>query len=776
MNDELDPEVAAAFAGVKAPNSSASASDIDPEVAAAFRGVTAPGKTARPTSSPPKPRTHEGPVRKAVPAVPRAAERELSWSEAGSGAVKNLLPSAGEAAKGIWDAVTHPKETIGALGDLGKGAVSQAAGALGVKQDVSRKAKDETLIRALEDHYKETYGSVKGFKKALASDPTSILMDASTVVPVVGAGAKAAGLSRTAATLGKIGSAIDPVENALRVAKLPAKAAGKVVPSVQSLTTGKSAKALTVAAEAGKDPQMRKVFKDHMEGRGRPEEINEAATNALNQLSKERGEAYVADMKKHTSGTLPAIPWAPVEKALQSNLDDVTFTDKVSGATRVKHPEAAKALDEIGKEIEWYKALPPGSQGHTLEGFDALKKTIGDIQSGYKNNPVAYQKATSMYNAVLDAIKGTYPDYAQTMKRYADASKEINEIGATFGLSRKSKATSSTVLNRLKRADHDDIKGGLLAELAEKDPRIPYMLAGQELSQFFPGGLRGVMSGSLGTAAAFTHPVAGAASALAASPRAMGSINYAAGNAGRLSEKLADARALRGAYYAGELAEPGMKALPSFAEGEAEGDDTGLTDFDLRNMLGNKKPDADSVWDRMIKQESGGKQFGEDGLTITSPKGALGAAQIMPSTGPEAAALAGEEWSPARLQNDIEYNLKLGRAYFDHQLERFGDPHIAAAAYNAGPTAVERALAKAEKTGQDWLDYLPDETRSYVGVVSRGEFASGGKVSEDLEPHIKRLFDRVKLAKKQAEAHTKPLLGSSDDAVARALKVAGDAI
>lgn len=128
---------------------------------------------------------------------------------------------------------------------------------------------------------------------------------------------------------------------------------------------------------------------------------------------------------------------------------------------------------------------------------------------------------------------------------------------------------------------------------------------------------------------------------------------------------------------------------------------------------------------RMIKQESGGKQFDRSGRPLTSSAGAIGIAQIMPKTAPEAARLAGLPYDKTRLETDKEYNRALGEAYYKKQLADFGDERLAAAAYNAGPGAVRRALAKGGPDG--WINNVPRETRDYVAAVTGGAApASGG--------------------------------------------------
>lgn len=105
---------------------------------------------------------------------------------------------------------------------------------------------------------------------------------------------------------------------------------------------------------------------------------------------------------------------------------------------------------------------------------------------------------------------------------------------------------------------------------------------------------------------------------------------------------------------------------------------------------------------------------GPNGEFLTSPKGAIGPGQVMPGTAPEAARLAGVPFDDRRYRTDPEYNNLLGEAYYTEQLRTFGDPVKAAAAYNAGPGRVRRAMRRASREGGDWIQYLPAETQGYV--------------------------------------------------------------
>lgn len=127
--------------------------------------------------------------------------------------------------------------------------------------------------------------------------------------------------------------------------------------------------------------------------------------------------------------------------------------------------------------------------------------------------------------------------------------------------------------------------------------------------------------------------------------------------------------------------------------------------------------DTETIFGRMIHTESRGRQFGANGQPLTSPAGAIGIAQVMPGTAPEAAQLAGLPFDENRYRTDPEYNAALGKAYFEKQLADFGDPEMAVAAYNAGPGRVQAAVRRG---GENWKQYLPAETKGYLQSVFGG--------------------------------------------------------
>lgn len=148
-------------------------------------------------------------------------------------------------------------------------------------------------------------------------------------------------------------------------------------------------------------------------------------------------------------------------------------------------------------------------------------------------------------------------------------------------------------------------------------------------------------------------------------------------------------------------------------------------------------PSESQLFSAMIWQESGGNQYGKDGSPLVSPKGAVGVAQVMENTGPEAASLAGIEWDRDKWLNDPRYNAKLGQAYFGAQMKKYGNnPVLAVAAYNAGPGAVDGWIKKIgdPRTGavsnEQFAAAIPyEETRNYVAKVTGGALAIPGQAT-----------------------------------------------
>ncbi len=125
---------------------------------------------------------------------------------------------------------------------------------------------------------------------------------------------------------------------------------------------------------------------------------------------------------------------------------------------------------------------------------------------------------------------------------------------------------------------------------------------------------------------------------------------------------------------------------------------------------------AGDLIDKIMQKESGGRRYDKQGNLLTSPKGAQGEMQVMPGTARD----PGYGIRPARA-NDPDDLARVGREYFEKMLGKYGDPKLAAIAYNWGPGNTDKWLMAGADPSK-----LPRETQKYSA-----DMAGGGEVHFD---------------------------------------------
>lgn len=121
---------------------------------------------------------------------------------------------------------------------------------------------------------------------------------------------------------------------------------------------------------------------------------------------------------------------------------------------------------------------------------------------------------------------------------------------------------------------------------------------------------------------------------------------------------------------------------------------------------------VDDLMEKLIFTESGGVHKEKDGTLRVSKVGAQGITQLMPKT----AKNPGYGITPVADDSPEEY-IRFGRDYLTKMIEVFGDVEQGVAAYNAGPGKIHSAISKAARSGKDWKDFLPQETKDYIKKV-----------------------------------------------------------
>jgi hypothetical protein len=404
----------------------------------------------------------------------QSAAPEEDWDAYFGGAAKETGPSGNiplSAVPGMaWEnAPESAKNTISAFG---RNPV-QAAADLG-----------HMGISGIADALKERYGGWENIKRTAATDPVGMGADVAMVAAPFTGGKGAVG---AAARL--------PFRAAGAVATAPVRAAGKVLKYKAGEMSGVGPQVLSEAYRSGKaGGSAGQSFREHYLGRGDPDEPVDLAKGAVDQLRKERGAAYVANMA--ATKTADATDSAGNMRITFEPIDEAWNSIKGSGSFR-------------GKSKQPY---------NTNE-----RRVAGRIAGSIKQEIVKQE-----------------PSYAHAMKAYEKASKTLDELEKSMAMGKRSSYDSA--LRKLQSVFRNNAytNYSARAKLAElistRAPNLMPMLAGQATNTVTPRGLPGKlllggagMGAAVGAATAPAAAMALAPSLAMASPKVVGGVAHGAG-------------------------------------------------------------------------------------------------------------------------------------------------------------------------------------------------------------------------------------------------------
>jgi hypothetical protein len=455
----------------------------------------------------------------AAPGPTREDYENMPWSEVGSRALSNAPSSAMKAIKGVGEAIYNYEDTASALNQLGKGVYSKAKGALGFE----RNPEAEAMADAVGQMYADRYGSMAGFKQAVAEDPASIGMDVASIAPVVGVAGKAAGLGKLATGAANVAALGDPINLAMQTAKLGTKAITRPAALVsrvgQGMASGVPQGVLKIAEEAGRagSPAQRNAFKTFATGRGDHRDIAKTAMDAVEELRAATSADYVA---RRSALTTQELPMAKIKKAVA---DVEANLGPNAGAL---FPEISNALQEMKTRIDVVEnSSNPADR--SAAGLDLLKKSLADISEGMRNSG-HYGSMSSVPRAVRDTISSFDSGYADMMDRWQKWRNELLDFQRTLGTA--DKTAESARLAKLLSSAKNENKMSLLKELASKTETgklLPYMIAGATVENVLPPALQAFGLAGLGSVA--LGGLHGISAAAIASPRLAGMTQYGLG-------------------------------------------------------------------------------------------------------------------------------------------------------------------------------------------------------------------------------------------------------
>lgn len=339
-----------------------------------------------------------------------------------------------------------------------------------------------------------------------------------------------------AAKWGAVGGAAGPL--VAPAAGSVARLLGNTAAQGLGLSTGAGAGAVKQAFKGGED------FVANMRGKVPAADVVEQARAGVQSMRKQMHDAYTADKTTWAAGQQP-LDFAPVVQAYQNVEQSLTH----NGQWKIG-PSEQNVMKQIHGVLTDFMSNPTA---HTTEGFDALKQRLAAIYPESPAHRQAQRAVSSITSAVRDTITAQNPTYAKAMKDYWQRSSQLDEIERSLSLG--DKATIDTTLRKLQSLTRNNASTNYGQRLASAEALaaqggedVMPALAGQAMNDWLPRGLqRGVSAGAgtLGVASGVVGIPAAIGAGLVQSPRVVGEVSNAAGQAWRAAQNRAVIEALR---------------------------------------------------------------------------------------------------------------------------------------------------------------------------------------------------------------------------------------
>jgi hypothetical protein len=455
-------------------------------------------------------------------------------------ALTNFLPSLGNVAGGVANAVMHPIDTAGTIAKTAIGGVE--AGINTVAGTNIQNSSSQTFGNVAQ-YFKNRYGSWDDVMKTANNDPAGFLLDISTLVD---GGASIAGKAADLADIAKLGDVADATkqgttvaeagktgEEAAQTAQAPSairqgiqtakNIAGKIDPIRQGanlagkilgkttgalgkltdvafgVSTGKGAETARQAFEAGEQGgKAQEDFTGAMRGTTTPEQIVQQSKGAISDLYEDRTNQYNADTAKlKTNADVTSLNVedvkATVKDTLKNKLDIPTREVMNPDGTTKLQIDFSKKPSLDSKGIQQVADLAYGWKDTTIKGINTLKQEIESFRKGGINPDTADLRFNKFITDTTKSIDGYLKDnvqgYAKMNENYTEATKNIKEIQDAID-SKKPQLAFQRLSSAL-RTDNE-FKIQILQKVKEQTGvDLSKAVAGANLNTFMPAGLIG---------------------------------------------------------------------------------------------------------------------------------------------------------------------------------------------------------------------------------------------------------------------------------------------
>lgn len=381
-----------------------------------------------------------------------APEGDMPWSEVGSRALANTPGSLYKFGTDIGTAVMHPLDTANAMLDLTAGGISRGIeGVTGL--DLFPENQATATADAVGHMYRDRYGSMEGFKRSLAEDPVGVASDLSLPLTAGGgalvrAGGTVGRLGRVARTAGEL---MDPISATGRAGR----AGGRFISGLAGYTSGlgdEPARLIFNARRAGGPPAdaANRGLRQPPDAEG----IVREAHDKMGVLADDARTQYRNDIAATTNSNAQ-INWGNIFRSIH---DTIRSNMTTRGGRFYGGPTGRQMVQDILQTVQQYVADP---HLHNLEGLDALKQEIQQLQHPIGANPVrGAENANRLVTRVIDGIRGEItrlsPTYAATEAAYAGWKDLQNEFRNALSLN--DRASTDTAMRKLQSTTRNNVQ------------------------------------------------------------------------------------------------------------------------------------------------------------------------------------------------------------------------------------------------------------------------------------------------------------------------------
>ena len=456
--------------------------------------------------------------------------KKRSWTEVPGEALGNIPSSAANLAKGLYQAVTNPFETVSGAMDVAAGGLQNALPKPVVDFVNQFETNPEAAQRAVQaanaagGMIKERYGSADAIKNTLATDPVGAAGDLSLLFSGgAGVAAKTPMLAKAAPALRTAASVTDPLNLAAKAGGKMYDLAGALTKQGLGLKTGVGTEPITQAVQAGRESNP--AFIENLRGDVPAINVLEDAKANLAQMNADKQQAYRSGMV-NIKNDKSVLNFTGIDQALKDAENMAYYKGKIKDKT------AASVLDNMKAKVTDWKNSDP-VEFHTPEGLDNLKQSLWeDFGKLSPEEKTAYSMGKQIYDSVKTEISKQAPEYSKVMKEYTDTSDLVKEIERSLSLGNK--ASADTAMRKLQSLMRNNVNTnyGQRLEMAQQlqaagGKNMMPALAGQAMSDWTPRGIQRATAGLEGMGAyAIGGPALAALDVASSSPRLVGETAY----------------------------------------------------------------------------------------------------------------------------------------------------------------------------------------------------------------------------------------------------------